>query len=260
MGVILIIGFVQAIIFGSFCAYVASQKRRDAGAWFMLGLLFSILALLAIAVVPTETAPVSGGQSDQGSYARPCPFCKERVHEAATVCPHCQRDLPPVEGKCTYCGAIVNSGEGLRNEEGVLFCSPAHSKAVSAEAEAVSASSTDRGLAEVIQRELPSTMVLFQCLSPGSSGAARGRCCFIITEAEFLVFRDIGLLWAKWRLLDRCPLDDIRGYSYDGTGGRLAFSTPQNEWHLDGEAARHFDTFLRWALKQRAESRTEKHG
>jgi len=40
---------------GSFCAYVASQKNRSAGGWFVAGLFCSIFALIAICGTPIET-------------------------------------------------------------------------------------------------------------------------------------------------------------------------------------------------------------
>jgi hypothetical protein len=47
-----IIGWLGfGILIGGFCAYIAAQKGRSGGAWFFLGLLFGILALVAIAAV-----------------------------------------------------------------------------------------------------------------------------------------------------------------------------------------------------------------
>lgn len=39
---------------GSLCAYVASQKGRSALNWFLLGILFDILALVALAALPSN--------------------------------------------------------------------------------------------------------------------------------------------------------------------------------------------------------------
>jgi hypothetical protein len=36
-----------------FSAYIASQKNRDAGVWFFIGLAFGVFALIGIAAVPS---------------------------------------------------------------------------------------------------------------------------------------------------------------------------------------------------------------
>ncbi len=51
----ILIGIVfWGIVFGAFCAFLAKQKNRDTGAWFLLGLLFSLIALIAIAASPVR--------------------------------------------------------------------------------------------------------------------------------------------------------------------------------------------------------------
>lgn len=52
MSFVLFVLLVQGLIFGFFCAYIASQKNRDGLSWFLLGFLFSLLALLALIAVP----------------------------------------------------------------------------------------------------------------------------------------------------------------------------------------------------------------
>ena len=44
----------SGVIFGFFCAYLADQKGHSGGAWFVLGLLFSFLALLVLIGLPSE--------------------------------------------------------------------------------------------------------------------------------------------------------------------------------------------------------------
>ncbi len=41
------------IIFGAFCSYIAKEKGRSSGAWFALGGLFGLLAVLAIGFTPS---------------------------------------------------------------------------------------------------------------------------------------------------------------------------------------------------------------
>jgi len=38
---------------GFFCSFVATEKKRDGLSWFLLGFLFSLLALIAIAGCPS---------------------------------------------------------------------------------------------------------------------------------------------------------------------------------------------------------------
>jgi len=40
---------------GILCAYVAGQKNRDKGSWFLAGLFFGIFAVIAVVAVPTLT-------------------------------------------------------------------------------------------------------------------------------------------------------------------------------------------------------------
>jgi hypothetical protein len=49
---LLLLLVIQAITFGFFCSYIAKEKGRDPGNWFLLGLCFSILAVLALIAVP----------------------------------------------------------------------------------------------------------------------------------------------------------------------------------------------------------------
>jgi len=43
---------IQAIVFGGFCSFIAKEKNRDTAGWFFLGLLFSLIALLALIAIP----------------------------------------------------------------------------------------------------------------------------------------------------------------------------------------------------------------
>ena len=139
----LLLFLVYALIFGFFCAYLAGEKGRSSGSWLFLGLIFGILALLVLIGLPSKQDPSSedrrsstrssaagrGSRSGrQGSDARLCPHCIQEVHELATACPHCQRDLPAVE-RCSYgpCLKIINPiDDRCEDEEGNPYCSTAH--------------------------------------------------------------------------------------------------------------------------------------
>ena len=136
---------VYALIFGFSCAYLAGEKGRDSTAWFFLGLIFGILALLVLIGLPTEQNSSSGdshtprrsavmskanrGPRRDASNFRLCPHCIQEVHELATACPHCQRDLPEVE-RCSYtaCHKIINPTDNRRYEddEGNPYCCDLH--------------------------------------------------------------------------------------------------------------------------------------
>lgn len=42
----------NAIVIGGFCAYIAGEKNRSGGNWFIFGALFSFLALFALIAIP----------------------------------------------------------------------------------------------------------------------------------------------------------------------------------------------------------------
>src|SRR5712692_8863445 len=82
-------------------AYVAAQKNRRAGNWFLLGLVFGIFALIAIAAVlalahaspgdeTTQTKALRGteGPTGQGESGG--------IHERTWRCPRCS-DLSSLE-------------------------------------------------------------------------------------------------------------------------------------------------------------------
>ena len=52
MNSIALIILLQCFIFGGFCAFIAKEKKRDSFGWFILGFLFSFIALLALIAVP----------------------------------------------------------------------------------------------------------------------------------------------------------------------------------------------------------------
>lgn len=98
--------FVQALIFGFFCSYIASQKGRSQGGWFALGFAFSFLALLALVAVPSQgprhLSVDQGGGLDTSTTnigknrrMRTCPYCAESILVEAVICRFCQRDVDP---------------------------------------------------------------------------------------------------------------------------------------------------------------------
>jgi len=89
MGIFWFALIIQGVISGGFCAYIASQKNKDSSEWFVLGFLFSILAVLALIAIPNEN------NTDQPDITlRTCPYCAERIKKQAIFCRFCQKDLP----------------------------------------------------------------------------------------------------------------------------------------------------------------------
>lgn len=43
---------IQGLVFGGFCGWLALNKDRSVGTWFIMGFLFSLVALIAIAAAP----------------------------------------------------------------------------------------------------------------------------------------------------------------------------------------------------------------
>lgn len=142
---LLLVGYlISGVIFGFFCSYLADKKGHGGCAWFVLGFLFSFLALLVLIGLPSEReasreqggdpwqladSPDSPGSAPQKPPSfRQCPHCIQEVHELATACPHCQRGLPEVE-RCSYepCGKIINPTDNrCEDDEGNLFCDKSH--------------------------------------------------------------------------------------------------------------------------------------
>jgi hypothetical protein len=73
MEALLVIGFLlQALIFGFFSAFIAREKGRSYGKWFLLGSVFSILAILTLIAIPKiEVSGKVGQRLDPASKKSP---------------------------------------------------------------------------------------------------------------------------------------------------------------------------------------------
>lgn len=67
---ILIYLIVYGVASGVTCGYVASEKNRSTGGWFLLGLLFGVFAMFAIAGVPKRD-PIDWQQTSSSKETRP---------------------------------------------------------------------------------------------------------------------------------------------------------------------------------------------
>ena len=63
---VLILVCAQALIFAGFCSFVAGEKNRSQSSWWFLGLIFSIIALIALVGVPPLRKDVPPNHSGDG--------------------------------------------------------------------------------------------------------------------------------------------------------------------------------------------------
>lgn len=88
---------LQALILGGFCSFIAKEKGRNAGRWFFLGFLFSVLAILALIAVPRQENKTAIGRKQIDNKVNLskaiCPFCREEISPGSVLCKHCKSDL-----------------------------------------------------------------------------------------------------------------------------------------------------------------------
>ena len=66
-------------------AAIAAKKGYPALVWWIYGLLLFPIAFVHALLI------------EHADRNRQCPFCAEKIMAEARVCPHCQRDLPPIQ-------------------------------------------------------------------------------------------------------------------------------------------------------------------
>lgn len=97
-------GFMLVLLFmflsALFCTGVAISKGRSQILWFLLGFFFNILALIAVAGMPSLLH-----QPARGTHKR-CPDCREFVYMDAKVC------------RC--CGCKMSDATKEEKERGIL--------------------------------------------------------------------------------------------------------------------------------------------
>ena len=74
------------------CWVVANSKGRFAGIWFLLGIVFGIFALIAVAAMPGVGR--KKGDPNPSTHVK-CPECREFVFKDASRCKHCGIKLVP---------------------------------------------------------------------------------------------------------------------------------------------------------------------
>jgi len=77
-------------------AMVANSRGRSGFGWFILGGMFSLIALLVVAVLPSQkTMPRDPNAPSPDTHVR-CPDCREFVYKDARKCKHCGITLVPM--------------------------------------------------------------------------------------------------------------------------------------------------------------------
>src|SRR5690348_1353512 len=65
---------------------------------------FGVIVVVALLIGTAVSAVYKETQKQD------CPFCKERIFKAATVCPHCQKTLPQKQD-CPFCKQSISKAE-----------------------------------------------------------------------------------------------------------------------------------------------------
>lgn len=70
---------------------VGAAKGRSGFGWFLLGVLFSLFALIVVACLPSKRAVIvqAGPVATPETHVK-CPDCRELVLIDARVCKHCR--------------------------------------------------------------------------------------------------------------------------------------------------------------------------
>lgn len=65
MELLIVVG-VSGVVFGGGCAILATNKNRDAFGWFVLGVLFNLIALIVIAALsPLDKAKLAEDETNK---------------------------------------------------------------------------------------------------------------------------------------------------------------------------------------------------
>jgi hypothetical protein len=78
--------FVVAVGIAFLTALAAASRGRSSFGWFLLGLFFSLFALVAVLIMPTKKINPLAISLKTHIH---CPDCKEFVLKEATICKHC---------------------------------------------------------------------------------------------------------------------------------------------------------------------------
>lgn len=81
------------LIVAVFTGAIASSKKRSFLGWFILGFLFSIIALIAVAAMPALPGKAAGNTPLRTESPKVCPDCKAQNSRAFRYCSNCGAPL-----------------------------------------------------------------------------------------------------------------------------------------------------------------------
>lgn len=87
-------GLLAWFMCGAFSSHVATEKDRCGICWFLWGVAFGPMALLAVVGLPDKSKPKEPERPSMKTHTL-CPECIEPVNRQASTCRHCGSKLFP---------------------------------------------------------------------------------------------------------------------------------------------------------------------
>ncbi|WP_173633063.1 zinc ribbon domain-containing protein [Paramixta manurensis] len=85
---------VIAVLLGLIPAFIAKNKGRSFGTWWLYGALLFIVAIIHVLLISPSQEGLANNQAREG--LRDCPFCAEPIKFQALKCKHCGSEVEPV--------------------------------------------------------------------------------------------------------------------------------------------------------------------
>ncbi|MCY4408904.1 MAG: hypothetical protein OXC27_00445 [Caldilineaceae bacterium] len=92
------IWFAANTILAFFAGFIAAARGRSEGGWFILTLIFGLVAILALALYPVDEDKLAATKVRR-KRMRWCPFCLRAIATRAKKCPYCHSAVEPPQPK-----------------------------------------------------------------------------------------------------------------------------------------------------------------